>query len=169
MMKVLLPHLGVRDAAATITTTATAVAAACSLPVEADDLLPQHGVHGLLVHDGVLLYHGRRVKVRGQLGQDVLGQLVHHRLRGSGHTLVLALALSACRAGGGSKKEVKRKKADVPTCGDLAPPPDCRGRVSRTPSSSWFVSWLSLVMSALLCRPNTQGSEQMGRPRMYST
>ena len=49
-------------------------------PVEADELLPQHRVHGLLVPHRVLLHHRLHVKVRRQFGQDVLRQLVHHLL-----------------------------------------------------------------------------------------
>lgn len=53
-----------------------------------------------------------------------------------------------------------------PTCGDLAPLLVCLGSVSSTPSNSWLVSWLSLVILALLWRPKTSGSALMGRLRM---
>lgn len=51
-------------------------------PVEPDELLPQHGVHGLLIDDGVQLHDCFQVKVARKLGEYVLGQLLSHFLEG---------------------------------------------------------------------------------------
>ena len=64
-----LPHVGQR------------VADHLEQPVESDHLLHEHGVHALLVGRGELPQHGLRVKVLGQLAEDVSRHLVHHLVR----------------------------------------------------------------------------------------
>lgn len=51
------------------------------VPVKADYFLPQHSVHGLLIHDRILFYHHLYVKVCRQLGQDVFSELIYNFLQ----------------------------------------------------------------------------------------
>lgn len=51
-------------------------------PVEPDELLPQDGVHGLLIDHRVQLHDDFQVKVLGEFVEYVLGQLLNHFLKG---------------------------------------------------------------------------------------
>lgn len=134
------------------------------LPVKADDFLPQNSIHRLPIHDWVYIHHHLCVKVWGELRQDVFCKLLYYFLH---HEQETAQHMTTNVHKGFLLGNYQFKMLQIAqTWGDLAPLPVCLGKVSRTPSKSWLVSWLSLVMSALLWSPNTQGSLQSGRPRM---
>ena len=61
---------------------------------------------------------------------------------------------------GGSFVKTSAANSSITSSGDFPAPPDCLGRVSKIPSKSWLVSWLSFVMSAFSWRPKTYKKKQ---------